>query len=126
MPEVLQEYHLRLFNMGRKSPTMRAAINALRAVETLEWIPKSVQDKHWTMARVAQAELGDNRPYGRCAGLDGQACGDAQRLESSGMCNTIWGLNNCFLAYGPPNPWRGSQVQTPGTPGRPSHMAPCR
>ena len=24
-----------------------------------------------------------------------------------------------FLVHGPPNPWRGSRVLTPGTPGRP-------
>ena len=34
----------------------------------------------------------------------------------------IWVLNNFFfLEYGPLNPWRGSWVQTPGTPGRPPY-----
>ena len=36
-------------------------------------------------------------------------------------CVCIWTclLKNFFLLYGPPNPWRGSRVPTPGTPGRP-------
>ena len=29
-----------------------------------------------------------------------------------------WVLDNLFLAYGPPNPWQGSRVQTPETLGR--------
>ena len=39
----------------------------------------------------------------------------------SGCCVWIWTQvrGNFFLAHGPPNPWRGSRVQTPGTPGRP-------
>ena len=28
----------------------------------------------------------------------------------------MWFLNNFSLVYGPPNPWRESQVQTLGTP----------
>ena len=28
-------------------------------------------------------------------------------------------VHNFFLVYGPPNPWRGSRVQTLGTPGHP-------
>ena len=30
------------------------------------------------------------------------------------------GRHNFFLVYGPPNPWWGSQVQTPGTPKAPN------
>ena len=39
----------------------------------------------------------------------------------SGCCVWIWTQvrGNFFLVHGPPNPWRGSQVRTPGTPGRP-------
>ena len=35
-----------------------------------------------------------------------------------GRCVCIWTrvLKNSFLVYGPPNPWRGSRVPTPGTP----------
>ena len=39
----------------------------------------------------------------------------------SGCCVWIWTQvpGNFFLVHGPPNPWRGSRVPTPGTPGRP-------
>ena len=44
----------------------------------------------------------------------------------SGHCVWIWTrvLNNFFLVYGPPNPWRGSQVQTPDFPDRPPLRGP--
>ena len=39
----------------------------------------------------------------------------------SGCYVWIWTQvrGNFFLVHGPPNPWRGSRVRTPGTPGRP-------
>ena len=39
----------------------------------------------------------------------------------SGCCVWIWTQvrGNFFLVHGPPNPWWGSRVRTPGTPGRP-------
>ena len=39
----------------------------------------------------------------------------------SGCCVWIWTQvpGNFFLVHGPPSPWRGSRVRTPGTPGRP-------
>ena len=37
----------------------------------------------------------------------------------SGCCVWIW----IFLVHGPPNPWWGSRVRTPGTPGRPTLWA---
>ena len=48
--------------------------------------------------------------------------GGAQKFFAyCGRCLCIWTrvLKNIFLVYGPPNPWRGSRVPTPGTPGRP-------
>ena len=35
------------------------------------------------------------------------------------VCIWTWVLKNFFLVYGPPNPWWGSRVPTPGTPSRP-------
>ena len=39
----------------------------------------------------------------------------------SGCCVWIWTQvrGNFFHVHGPPNPWRGSRVRTPGTPSRP-------
>ena len=38
-----------------------------------------------------------------------------------GCCVWNWTRvrGNFFLVHGPPNPWWGSRVRTPGTPGRP-------
>ena len=43
------------------------------------------------------------------------------RGGGGGCCVCIWTqvTGNFFLAHGPPNPWRGPRVRTPGTPGSP-------
>ena len=54
--------------------------------------------------------------WGGCRGGGGQ-----NFFPYSGCCVWIWTQvrGNFFLVHGPPNPWRGSRVRTPGTPGRP-------
>ena len=40
------------------------------------------------------------------------------------VCIWTWVLKNFFLVYGPPNPWRGSRVPTPGTLSHPLLYGP--
>ena len=56
---------------------------------------------------------------GVCGGVSGG--GGQNFFAYSGCCVWIWTQvrGNFFLVHGTPNPWRGSQVRTPGTPGRP-------
>ena len=53
--------------------------------------------------------------WGGCRG------GGQNFFPYSGCCVWIWTQvrGNFFLVHGPPNPWRGYWVRTPGTPGRP-------
>ena len=54
-------------------------------------------------------------------GVGGVWGGGQNFFAYSGCCVWIWTQvpGNFFLVHGPPNPWRGSRVRTPGTPGRP-------
>ena len=40
------------------------------------------------------------------------------------VCIWTWVLEKFFLVYGPPNPWRGSRVPSPGTPSHPPPIWP--
>ena len=54
-------------------------------------------------------------------GVGGCRGGGQKFFAYSRCCVWIWTqvLGNFFLVHGPPNPWRGSRVRTPGTPGSP-------
>ena len=58
---------------------------------------------------------------GVCVGGGVGGGGGQNFFAYSGCCVWIWTQvrGNSFLVHGPPNPWRGSRVRTPGTPGRP-------
>ena len=54
------------------------------------------------------------------AGVGAGGGGGQNFFAYSGGCVWIWTqVRGNFLVHGPPNPWRGSRVRTPGTPGRP-------
>ena len=56
------------------------------------------------------------------SGVGGCRGGGGQNFFAySRCCVWIWTQvrGNFFLVHGPPKPWRGSRVRTPGTPGRP-------
>ena len=59
---------------------------------------------------------------GGCVGV---GWGAQKFFAYSGCCLWIWTQvrGNFFLGHGPPHPWRGSRVRTPGTPGRPTLRA---
>ena len=66
--------------------------------------------------------LAPRTPFWGGGGGGGVSGGGGQNFFAySGCCVWIWTQvpGNFFLVHGPPNPWWGSRVPTPGTPGRP-------
>ena len=59
--------------------------------------------------------------WGMGGGLGGCRGGGQNFFAYFGCSVWIWTQvpGNFFLVHGPPNPWRGSRVRTPGTPSRP-------